>query len=233
MKNKAFTLAETLIAITIMGILIMTGLRIIKPKEPNYGIFFTKGWDNLMKANEELIYRNEKGEFAQNSSSEESLNEESEEEQEEETKGLPDDYISALKDLMSTKETGCNYDICFQNGLSFDGLTFDGEGIAQMTMRIKGDDETHEFKIYKKDGMVVPQGDDLDSTETFKFRVVTKEGEILQASKSGISFKDAICLAKGQGDNNPYNVGCSSNSNDYECPYQASCDIEIFMPQGM
>ena len=208
MKNRAFTVAETLIAMVIIGILVVVALNVMQPKETNYNIFFSAGWDNLMKANQELIYRNEQAGGS----------------------GLPENYCEALADLLTTKEVKCNQKIVLPNGLTFNGFPNFRIGTVGITnMSLKGHDGTHGFMIFKEDGMVKPMDDDFDSTETFKFRVVTNDGELLEDTKEGVSFKDALCLARGT----YYGEWCSQNSRDEKCPFTYSCKIEIVMPSGM
>lgn len=237
-KFKALTYAELVIAMAVLGILFVVCIQTIRPKKDNGANFFVAAWDNLMKANEELIYINKKNGNA----------------------GLPDDYCSALSDLLSVKSSDCSKgEIVLPSGVKLSGITtnFNSEtGVPKtnniaLSAKIGKEEKTYNIRVYKFDGMAVPDAGDNELNEILKFRVISKEtGEIVSNTHAGVSFHDAICYMRGvssqeapaevseeQNDDKPdYSYGINNCGNKVrntgECPYPASCQIEIVMPKG-
>ncbi len=246
-KKSAFSLTEVLLVIGIMSIVIVLLMMSFKPQRVKDLPFVYSTYKNVVQANKDLVYLNEKaGNF-----------------------GLAypgqNDYCIQFADSVSTMgEINCtpaaDPNFKFSNGVSFSGFAGDWSTLnntkgASVHYRdidfdvngTKGKNKTGEDKfklrIYRFNGMAAPI-DNMTSTAIYKFKVLSfpkKGGNFITKTISGkdtntFTFNEAACITGLA--NEIFTTlpsGCAAlrdTDPNYGCPSYLNCRIDLVMPQG-
>lgn len=246
-RKAAFTLTEMLVALGIVSILVVMLIMSFKPQRIKNLPFVYSTYKNVVQANKDLVYLNEKGGSF----------------------GLiypnQSDYCTKFADSVSTmgvidclSTTDVNFK--FSNGVAFSGfasgwlsmtntkgnpvyyrdIDFDVNGTKGKN---KAGDDQFKLRIYRFNGMVAPI-DNMDNSDIYKFKVVSfpkKGGNFITKTIDGkdtniFTFNQAACitgLANEIFSALPTGCGALRDTDpDYGCPSYLNCRIDLVMPQG-
>lgn len=246
-KICAFTLAEVLLTIVIIGVITVLLMTSLKPQRMKDLPFVYSTYKNVVQANKDLVYLNEKnGKFGLSYPNQ-------------------NDYCIQFADSVSTMGAidctpAATVNFKFSNGVAFGGFASDWSALTNIKGnsinyrdidfdvngtkgKNKAGEDQFQLRIYQFNGMASPI-DNMDSTDIYKFKVISfpkKGGNFITKTIDSkdtnlFTFNQAACIT-GLADEifSSLPSGCSAlrdTDPDYGCPSYLNCRIDLVMPQG-